>query len=80
MFVLLFGMVLSLGLATLVVCVVAIPARRDGRDVLTPKGDDVVSLVRDKTGSAVETARDKAGEAMGAARDKVADVTRTDER
>jgi hypothetical protein len=79
MFVLLLGMVMSLGLAIVVVCVVAVPARRDGRDVLTPKGEDVVSLVRDKTGSAVETAREKTGEAMGAAREKVADVTRTDE-
>ena len=79
MFVLLFVMVLSLGLAMLVVCVVAIPARRDGRDVLTPRGEDVVSLVRDKTGSAVETAREKTGEAMGAAREKMAEVTRTDQ-
>jgi hypothetical protein len=79
MFVLLLGMVMSLGLAIVVVCVVAVPARRNGRDVLTPKGEDVVSLVRDKTGSAVETAREKTGEAMGAAREKVADVTRTNE-
>jgi len=79
MFVLLFGMVMSLGLALFVVCVVAIPARRDGRDVLTPKGEDVVSLVRDKTGSAVETARERTGEAMGAAREKMAEVTRTNE-
>jgi len=79
MFVLLLAMITSLGLAMVVVCVVAIPARRDGRDVLTPKGGDVVSLVRDKTGSAVGTAREKTGEAMGAAREKMAEVTRTDE-
>ena len=67
---------MSVGLAVAVVCVVAVPARRDGRDVLTAKGEDVVSTVRDKTGSAVETAREKTGEAIVAARDKVADVSR----
>jgi hypothetical protein len=76
MFVLVLGMVLSVCLAVAVVCVVAVPARRDGRDVLTPKGEDVVSTVRDKTGSAVETAREKTGEALGAARDKMAEVSR----
>jgi len=67
---------MSVGLAVAVVCVVAVPARRDGRDVLTAKGEDVVSTVRDRTGSAVETAREKTGEAFGAARDKVAEVSR----
>jgi len=76
MFVLVLGMVLSVGLAVAVVCVVAVPARRDGRDVLTAKGEEVVSTVRDRTGSAVETAREKTSEALGAARDKVADVSR----
>jgi len=63
-------------LAVVVVCVVAIPARRQGREVLTAKGEDVVSRVKEKTGSAVETAREKTGEALGAARDKVTDVTK----
>jgi hypothetical protein len=76
MFVLVLGMVMSVGLAVAVVCVVAVPARRDGRDVLTAKGEDVVSTVRDKTGSAVDTAREKTGDAIGAARDKMADVSR----
>jgi hypothetical protein len=79
MFVLVLGMVMSVGLAVAVVCVVAVPARRDGRDVLTAKGEDVVSTVRDRTGSAVETAREKTGEAFGAARDKMADVSRPNE-
>ena len=61
--------------AVAVVGLVAIPARREGRDLLTPKGEEVVSRVREKTGSAMETAREKTGEAIGAARDKVADVT-----
>jgi hypothetical protein len=79
MFVLVLGMLLSVGLAVVVLFVVAVPARRDGRDVLTPKGEDVVSLVREKTGEALGTAREKTGEAFDAARDKVSDVTRTNE-
>jgi ElaB/YqjD/DUF883 family membrane-anchored ribosome-binding protein len=68
-------MLLCLVLAVAVVGLVAIPARREGRDLLTPKGEEVLSRVREKTGSAVETAREKTGEALDAARDKVADVT-----
>ncbi len=79
MLVLVVGMLLSVGLAVTVVALVAVPARREGRDVLTPKGEDVVSLVREKTGSVVETAREKTGGALEAARDKVADVTRPNE-
>jgi hypothetical protein len=66
MIVLVFGMLVSVVLAVAVVGLVAIPARREGRDLLTPRGEEVVALVRDKT-----------GEAMVAARDKVADVTST---
>ena len=58
------GMLLCLLLAVAVVGMVAIPARREGRDLLTPKGEEVVSRVRERTGSAID-----------AARDKVADVT-----
>jgi len=79
MFVLVLAMFLSVVLAVAVVGVVAIPARREGRDLLTSKGEKVVSLVRDKTGSAVETARGKTGGAVGAARDKVADLTSPNE-
>lgn len=64
MVVLVFGMLVSVVLAVVVVGLVAIPARREGRDLLTPKGEEVVALVREKT-----------GEAMVAARDKVAEVT-----
>jgi len=72
---LVFGMLLCLALAVAVVGLVAIPARRQGRDLLTPKGEEVVALVREKTGSAVDTAIEKTGDAMSAAREKVADVT-----
>jgi hypothetical protein len=76
MSVLVVAMSLTVVLALVVVGVVAIPARREGREVLTAKGEDVVCRVKEKTGSAVETAREKTGGALGAARDKVADVTK----
>jgi len=76
MLLLVLGMLVTFGLAVAVVGVVAVPARREGRDMLTPKGEEMVSMVREKAGSAVETAREKTGEALDAARDKVADVAR----
>jgi competence protein ComGC len=76
MIVLVIFMSLIVVLALAVVCVVAIPARREGREVLTAKGEDVVSRVKEKTGSAVETAREKTSGALGAARNKVTDVTK----
>jgi hypothetical protein len=79
MFVLVLGMLLSVGLAVAVVCVVAVPARREGRDMLTPKGEDMVSLVRERTGDVLDTAREKTGGVFDAARDKVVDVTRPNE-
>jgi hypothetical protein len=75
MVVLVVGMLLCLVLAVAVVGLVAIPARREGRDVLTPKGEEVVSRVRQRSGSALESARAKTGEVVGSAREKVADVT-----
>jgi hypothetical protein len=79
MLVLVIGMLLSVGLGVATLFFVAVPARREGRDVLTPKGEDVVSLVREKTGDALETAREKTGDALDAAREKVSDVTRSNE-
>jgi len=79
MFALVLGMLLCLGLGVAVVCMVALPARRDGRGVLTPKGDDLVSAVREKTGSAVDNARERTTGALDAARDKGGDVTRLNE-
>ena len=66
------GMLVCVVLAIAVVGLVAIPARRQGRDLLTPKGEEVVAIVREKTGSAVDTARGRTGEAVDAAREKVA--------
>jgi hypothetical protein len=79
MFVLVAGMLVSVGLAVAVVCIVAVPARREGRDMLAPRGEEMVTLVREKSGDAFDTAREKTGEAFDAAREKVADVTRPNE-
>ena len=59
MVILVVGMLVSLMLAVAVVGLVAIPARRQGRDLLTPRGEAVVSRVRERTGSALDAARDK---------------------
>lgn len=62
MVILIVGMLLCLLLAVAVVGLVAIPARREGRDLLTPRGEEVVSRVRERTGSAMDAARDKVAE------------------
>jgi hypothetical protein len=42
---------LTVVLALAVVGLVAIPARRQGRDVLTPRGEKVVAAIKDRTES-----------------------------
>jgi hypothetical protein len=43
---LIIGMLICIGLAVAVVGLVAVPARREGRDVLTPRGEEVVAAIR----------------------------------
>jgi hypothetical protein len=43
------AMLLCVGLAVAVVALVAIPARREGRDLLTARGERVVEKVKDRT-------------------------------
>lgn len=45
---LILGMLICVGLALAVVALVAIPARRDGRGVLTPKGEEVVTALKER--------------------------------
>lgn len=45
---LIIGMLLCVGLALAVVALVAIPARRDGRDILTSKGEEVVTALKER--------------------------------
>ncbi len=46
------AMLLCLGLAVTVVLLVAVPARRAGRDVLTPRGEEVVDSFREAADAA----------------------------
>lgn len=49
---LIIGMLVCVVLALAVVALVAIPARRDGRDILTPKGEEVVTALKERQQSA----------------------------
>ncbi|QGN57841.1 YtxH domain-containing protein [Nostocoides sp. HKS02] len=70
MVVLIIGMLICVGLAVAVVAVVAVPARREGRELLTPQGEEIVAIVKEKT----ESTLDKTGEAISTAKDKVSDT------
>ena len=67
---LIIGMLICVGLAVAVVAVVAIPARREGRELLTPQGEDLIALVKEKTENTIE----KTGDALTSAKDKVSDT------
>ncbi len=66
---LIIGMLICVGLAVAVVAVVAIPARREGRGVLTPQGEELIGVVKEKTESTIE----KTGDAITSAKDLVTD-------
>ena len=53
------GMILALALSLTVVALVAVPARREGRDLLTPQGEQLVQSARERT---TEVAQRRAGE------------------
>ena len=67
---LIIGMLICVALAVAVVALVAIPARREGRGLLTPQGEEIIAVVKDKTVSTLETTSD----AIVTAKDKVADA------
>jgi hypothetical protein len=67
---LIIGMLICVGLAVAVVAVVAIPARREGRELLTPQGEELVAVVKEKTESTIG----KTGDAITSAKDKVTDT------
>jgi hypothetical protein len=75
MIALIVGMLLCIGLAVAVVGLVAIPARREGRDLLTPKGEEVMAAMREKT----ETTFERTGDLIGNTRDKVTDAGNRDD-
>ncbi|HSO66152.1 MAG TPA: hypothetical protein VLQ78_13730 [Ornithinibacter sp.] len=45
------GMLFCVALALAVVALVAVPARRQGRDVLSERGEDIVGSLRERQGS-----------------------------
>jgi hypothetical protein len=65
MTVLIFGMLVTLLIAGVVVAAVAVPAYREGRDVLSPEGEQLMQAARDRTVEAVDTARERVGERVG---------------
>jgi stringent starvation protein B len=71
---LIIGMLICVGLAVAVVAVVAIPARREGRGLLTPQGEELIAVVKEKTESTIE----KTGDAIVTAKDKVAETVASD--
>jgi hypothetical protein len=48
MLVVLIGMFFALAFAVAVMAAVALPARREGRDVFTPQGEEALKAMRDK--------------------------------
>ena len=65
MTVLIIGMLVTLLVAGVVVAAVAIPAHREGRDVLSPQGEQIVQAARERTVEAVEAAKEKVGSTVG---------------
>ena len=72
------GMLVALVLALAVVALVAVPARREGRDLLTPQGEQLVQTAREKTTEAAAAAREKTVEVAGAARERVRGAAQDD--
>src|SRR3954447_17167378 len=56
------GMLAALLIAGVVVALVAVPARRDGREVLSAEGEQIVQAALERTADAVGVARDKVGD------------------
>jgi len=70
---LIIGMLVCVALAVAVVAAVAIPARREGREVLTPQGEELISSAKDKARERTESALEKTSDALSSAKDKVSD-------
>jgi hypothetical protein len=47
------GMFLAVAIGVAVVAAVALPARREGRDVLTPHGEETLKAMRDKVADVI---------------------------
>ncbi|MGV1008195.1 MAG: hypothetical protein ACOYBY_06265 [Dermatophilaceae bacterium] len=71
MVVLVFVMILCVGVALFVMLAVAVPARREGRGLLTPHGEEVVARVKERTESVASATRGRTGGIVTAMKDKV---------
>ena len=56
------GMLTALLISAVVVALVAVPARREGRELLSPQGEQLVQAALERTADAVGVARDKVGD------------------
>ena len=74
MLALIIGMLLCVGLALAVVALVAVPARREGRELLSPQGEEIVASVKEKTEATLESTIEKTGDVLTATKDKVTDT------
>jgi hypothetical protein len=53
MLVVLIGMFVAVAIGVAVVAAVALPARREGRDLLTPEGEETLKAMRDKVADVI---------------------------
>jgi hypothetical protein len=56
------GMLVALVLAAVVLALVAVPARQQGRELLTSQGEELVSQALERTVGAMGAARERVGE------------------
>jgi len=70
---LVFLMLVCVVLGLAVVGLVAVPARREGRDLLTPRGEQVVDRVRERTETMASVTRDRTGGLLSASRHRPRD-------
>jgi len=71
MVVLVFVMILCVALAVAVMLAVAVPARREGRGLLTPHGEEVVARVKERTESVASATKGRTEGIVTAVKDKV---------
>ena len=74
---LVFAMIVCLLLGLAVVLAVAVPARREGKDLLTPQGERVVARVRERTESVATATKERTEGVLSTAKEKVGDVLPT---
>lgn len=71
MIALVLAMLVVVGLGMAVVGAVAIPARREGRDVLTPRGEEVVGRVKERTEHVAAATRERTEDLVSSTKGRV---------